>query len=184
MPLTHDPSPTHAQDASLAGLVGVTLVVLFIPLQMTLYNRWRRTHQNRYQPEQRFALILPLAFLMPIAMLWAAFTSGPQYSAWSQIIANVVVAFVASALYLAQINYITDTYTDIAGAALAAWLVPAFVIQAVLAQTTSLYYVHLELKWGLAITGFISLGFVLPGVFVIYFLGPKIRGFGKLGRQF
>lgn len=154
----------------------------FIPIQTYFYAQDRKKHGiNR--PEARFLTSLATVWLFPITLFWFAFTSNGNYSIWSPIIAGAVLGFCDPLLWLSMLNYITDSYPNVAASAIAAFLIPSFVIAAGMAHLGVVMFDNLSTTWAVATVGFISL--TLCGlIYVVFFFGAKIRSRSKLARTF
>lgn len=69
---------------------------------------------------------------------------------------------------------IIDSYPDVAASAIAAFMVPSFVLAAALSHLGILMIDNMTVKWAMAVIGFVSFG--LCGlVYILYFFGAKIR---------
>lgn len=111
-------------------VVGVVIMfVVFAPLQTWAYSRDRLKH-GRGRPEARFLLSLGLVWLFPISLFWFAFTSNGKTSFWSPVVAGAVLEIGDAFLWLNMLNYITDSYPNVAASAVAAFLIPSFLIAA------------------------------------------------------
>lgn len=75
-----------------------------------------------------------------------------------------------------------DSYPNVAGSAIAAFLIPSFVIAAALCHLGVLMFEKMTVKWAFAVVGFISFG-VVALIYFIYFFGAKIRARSKLARR-
>lgn len=107
----------------------MTITFLFVPVQTYLYKRDKLRH-GYARPEARFITSLVTVWLFPISLLWFAFTSDGSVSYWSPIIAGGVLGFADPLLWLSMLNYITDSYPNVAASAVAAFLIPSFLIAA------------------------------------------------------
>jgi hypothetical protein len=154
----------------------------FVPVQTWFYARDRRMHGHN-RPEARFITSLVTVWLFPIALLWFAFTSDGKTNYWSPIIAGTVLDFADPLLWLSMLNYITDSYPNFAGSAVAAFLIPSFLIAAAMAHLGVLMFENMTTTWAMATIGFISFGLVAL-IYVIYFFGARIRSHSKLARSF
>lgn len=76
-----------------------------------------------------------------------------------------------------------DAYPNVAASAIAAFLIPSFIIAAALAHLGVLMFDNLSTKWAVAIIGFISLG-LCALIYVIFFFGAQIRRRSKLAKSF
>jgi hypothetical protein len=106
------------------------MFVVFAPLQTWAYARDRARRGGHGRPEARFLLSLGLVWLFPISLFWFAFTSNGNTSFWSPVVAGVVLEIGDSFLWLNMLNYITDSYPNVAASAIAAFLIPSFLIAA------------------------------------------------------
>jgi len=71
----------------------------------------------------------------------------------------------------------------VAASAIAAFLIPSFVIAAALAHLGVLMFEHMSTKWAMTTIGFISFG-LCALIYIIFFFGGKIRSHSKLARRF
>jgi hypothetical protein len=120
-------------DADLTYLnfvVGVTLMFMFIPVQTWLFKRDRLKNGGVGRPEARFLTSLVTVWGFPISLLWFAFTCDGNTSFWSPVVAGTLLGFCDPLLWLGMLNYIADAYTNVAASAVAAFLIPSFVIAA------------------------------------------------------
>lgn len=107
-------------------VVGVCVLFAFMPFQTWLYKRDRKRNGGIGRPEARFLTSLLFVWGFPISLFWLAFTSTGNVSYWSPIVAGGLLGFCDPLLYLAMLSYITDTYTNVAASAIAAFLIPSF----------------------------------------------------------
>ncbi|KAF4630371.1 hypothetical protein G7Y89_g7769 [Cudoniella acicularis] len=163
-------------------VVGVLVMFCFIPVQTYFYGR-DRVKYGTNRPEARFLTSLVFVWLFPITLLWFAFTSDGNVSYWSPVVAGGVLGFADPLLWLSMLNYITDAYPNVAASAIAAFLIPSFVMAAALAHLGVLMFDNMSTKWAMAIIGFISFG-LCALIYIIFFFGAKIRARSKLARQF
>ena len=82
-----------------------------------------------------------------------------------------------------MLNYITDAYPNVAASAIAAFLIPSFLIAAGFAHVGIVLFNNLGTTWAVATLAFISLGIVAL-INVVYFFGAKLRSWSKLARKF
>ena len=163
-------------------VVGVTVMFLFMPFQTYLYKK-DRLKRGGNRPEARFLTSLVTVWLFPISLFWFAFTSSGNTSFWSCVVAGGVLGFADPLLYLSMLNYITDSYPNVAASAVAAFLIPSFIIAAAFAHIGLILFNNLSSTWAVATLAFISLGLVAL-VYVLYFFGPVMRKRSKLARSF
>ncbi|KAI2607438.1 MFS general substrate transporter [Hypoxylon fragiforme] len=167
-------------DADLTYLnfvVSVTIMFAFVPVQTWFYTRDRKRNGGVGRPEARFLTSLVFVWGFPISLLWFAFTCDGSVSFWSPLIAGGVLGFCDPLLWLGMLNYIADSYTNVAASAIAAFLIPSFLIAAGIVM-----FRNMGARWAMATLGFISFGLV-GLVYVLYFFGAQIRARSKLARK-
>ncbi|GME45236.1 vitamin b6 transporter bsu1 [Neofusicoccum parvum] len=163
-------------------VVGVTVMFLFLPVQTYFYKR-DRERRGAGRPEARFITSLVTVWGFPISLFWFAFTSNGKTSFWSPVVAGGVLGFSDPLLYLSMLNYITDSYPNVAASAIAAFLIPSFTLAAAFAHLGLVMFENLGTTWAMACLAFISLGIVAL-VYLLYFFGPWLRRQSKLARSF
>jgi hypothetical protein len=114
-------------------VVGVLVMFMFVPVQTWFYTRDRKKHGHG-RPEARFITSLATVWLFPVSLLWFAFTCDGNTSFWSPVVAGGVLGFCDPLLWLSMLNYVTDSYPNFAGSAIAAFLIPSFLIAGALAH--------------------------------------------------
>jgi MFS family permease len=177
------PSYVNASLTYLNFAVGVTVTFLFMPVQTYLYARDRRLHGGRNRPEARFLTSLATVWLFPISLFWFAFTSNGHTSFWSPVVAGGVLGFADPLLYQSMLSYITDAYPNYAASAIAAFLIPSFILAAAFAHIGIVMFANLGTTWAVATIAFVSLG-IVGLVYGLYFGGPWLRSKSRLARTF
>jgi len=177
-------------DADLTFLcVGAGVIIMFIsllPLQTRLVKRDRQNNGGKIRPESRFLLSLVTVWGFPICIFWFAWTSAPglgHTSYWSPICAGTVLGAVNPLLWLGILNYITDSYPNLAGSAIAASLIPSFLVAAGCAHLGIYMFQGLSIKVAVSILGGVSFGVVIL-VYILYFFGPALRAGSRYARKF
>ena len=102
----------------------------FVPVQTWFYHRDRQRNGGVGRPEARFITSLVGVWGFPVSLLWFAFTCDGNVSFWSPVVAGGLLGVVDPLLWLSMLNYIADTYTNVAASAIAAFLIPSFVFAA------------------------------------------------------
>ncbi|KAI1379357.1 MFS general substrate transporter [Hypoxylon crocopeplum] len=163
-------------------VVSVTVMFAFVPVQTWFYTRDRKKNGGVGRPEARFLTSLLFVWGFPISLLWFAFTCDGSVSFWSPVVAGGLLGFCDPLLWLSMLNYIADSYTNVAASAIAAFLIPSFLIAAACCHIGIVMFENMGAKWAMATLGFISFGLVAL-VYVLYFFGARIRGWSKLARK-
>ncbi|EPY53090.1 membrane transporter [Schizosaccharomyces cryophilus OY26] len=169
----------HANETFLNFLVGVTIVVMMQPIQDWLYRRDKKRNGGVDRPEARFLISLVTVWFFPLGLFWFAFTSSGNISWVSPLIAGGVIAVGDPQLWLAMLNYVTDSYPSVAGSAVAAFTLPSFTLAAVLVHLGAIMFENMTTTWAMATLGFISLSLVLL-IYIIYFFGHILRKHSRL----
>lgn len=175
-------SEVSADLTYLNFVVGVLVMFCCVPIQTYLFTKDRKKNGTN-RPEARFLMSLVTVWLFPITLFWFAFTSNGKTSYWSPIVAGGVLGFADPLLWLSMLNYITDSYPNVAGSAIAAFLIPSFIMAAALAHLGVLMFVSLSTTWAVATVAFISLT-LCALIYFVYFFGARIRSRSKLARRF
>lgn len=160
----------------------VAIMFCIVPIQTYLYKQDRLKHGTN-RPEARFLTSLVGVWGFPISLLWFGFTSDGNTSFWSPVIAGGLLAVCDPLLWLAMLNYLTDSYPNVAASAVAAFLIPSFLIAAGCAHAGIALFENLSTQWAMATLGFISFGLVAL-VYILYFFGPTLRAWSRLARKF
>lgn len=160
-------------------VTGVAITFCFVPFQTYLYKKDKAKRGGKGRPEARFLTSLVTVWLFPASLFWFAFTSTGNVSYWSPIIAGGVLGFADPLLWLSMLNYITDSYPNVAASAIAAFLIPSFLIAAAMCHAGVAMFENLSTEWAFATLGFISIGVVVL-VYVVFFFGARLRGLSKL----
>ncbi|KAF1350249.1 major facilitator superfamily domain-containing protein [Delphinella strobiligena] len=163
-------------------VVGVICMFCFIPVQTWFFRRDRERNGGVVRPEARFITSLVFVWGFPISLLWFAFTSDGTVSYWSPIVAGGFLGFCDPLLWLSMLNYITDSYPNVAASAIAAFLIPSFFIATALCHAGVAMFDNMSTKWAFATLGFISFGIVAL-IYVVYFFGAAIRKRSTLARS-
>ena len=155
---------------------------LFVPVQTYFFRKDRIKH-GKHRPEARFLTSLVTVWLFPITLFWFAFTSNGKTSYWSPIVAGGVLGFCDPLLWLGMLNYLGDTYSNVAGSAVAAFLIPSFLIAAAMCHAGVAMFENMGSTWAFATLAFISLTLVAL-VYILYFFGPILRRRSKLANVY
>ncbi|KAI0012998.1 MFS general substrate transporter [Xylariaceae sp. FL0662B] len=171
-------------DADLTYLnfvVAIVIMFAFVPVQTWFFKRDRERH-GVGRPEARFLTSLVFVWGFPISLLWFAFTCDGSVSFWSPVVAGGLLGFCDTLLWLSMLNYIADSYTNVAASAIAAFLIPSFLIAAACCHIGIVMFDNLGAKWAMAVLGFISFSLVAL-VYILYFFGARLRAWSQLARK-
>jgi hypothetical protein len=117
------------------------------PVQDWLYRRDAAKRGGRTRPEARFLTSLVTVWGFPISLFWFAFTSNGSVSWVSPLFAGGLLGIVDPMLWLAMLNYITDSYPSVAASAIAAFSLPSFTIAACLVHAGIAMFDNMTTTW-------------------------------------
>jgi len=189
-------------DADLTYLnfvVGVLIMFAYQPVQDWLYRRDAAKRGGRTRPEARFLTSLVTVWLFPISLFWFAFTSDGSVSWVSPLFAGMFLGICDPMVWLAMLNYITDSYPSVAASAIAAFSLPSFTIAAALVHAGIDMFENMTTTWAVtnpiifdekrmlisnqvATLAFVSILLVFL-VYVLYFFGPWLRKRSPIARD-
>lgn len=164
------------------GVGVVVMFIFFVPVQTWLTRRDRVKTGGVVRPEARFLISLVTVWGFPISLFWFAWTSYGNTSYWSCVVAGGVLGVADPLLWLGMISYVTDVYPTVMGSAIAAFLIPSFLIAAALAHAGVAMFNNLSTQVAMSILGGVSAPVVVL-VYVIYFFGPALRARSKYARK-
>lgn len=81
-----------------------------------------------------------------------------------------------------QLTLCLDSYPSVAASAIAAFLIPSFLIAVGLCHAGVAMFDNMSTKWAFATLGFISFGIVAL-IYVVFFFGAAIRKRSTLARR-
>ncbi|KAL7416317.1 major facilitator superfamily domain-containing protein [Mrakia frigida] len=129
-------------------------------------------------PELRLEAALIGAPLLPIAVLWLAFTSYPSIHWAVPMMSGLLLGASLILIFLPLMNYIVDTYLYAAATALAASTVVRSLAGAGFPLFASQMYAALNPRFAGLLLGLVC-AVLMPIPFVFLKLGPKIRARSK-----
>jgi hypothetical protein len=117
------------------------------PIQDWLYRRDAAKRGGKSRPEARFLTSLVTVWFFPISLFWFAFTSNGSVSWVSPLFAGGLLGVGDPMLWLAMLNYITDSYPTVAASAIAAFSLPSFTIAAALVHAGIAMFDNMSTTW-------------------------------------
>ncbi|MCJ1350205.1 MAG: hypothetical protein MMC33_000186 [Icmadophila ericetorum] len=133
---------------------------------------------DRLPPEFRLWIGVIGASFIPISMFWMGWTSYPEISYWSPIIANILFGFGILGVFISSYFYIIECYANYAANALASVTLLRYVAAGGMVEASIPMYENLGVHWTLTILGAIS-ALLVPVPFIFYACGVKIRAKSK-----
>ncbi|PIG89437.1 hypothetical protein AARAC_009871 [Aspergillus arachidicola] len=159
-------------------LVGAFLVSLLAPLVYSwTRNEYSQTGQIRPEARLWYAM-LGGAPAVPIGLFWMGWTTNPQISIWSPLVASALIGFGMTTIFISAYLYIIDSYSVYSPSALAFMSFTRYLVSGGVMIAGGTIYERYGVPYTLSVLGAISaLMAVIPYLF--YFYGPAIRRMSK-----
>jgi MFS family permease len=159
----------------LALSVGAFVATIINPLQDRAYLRSaRKSKDGKPIPEARLYSAIPGSLLFTVGLFWYGWCSY-RYLHW--ILPTIGIALVGLgiySIYLAVVNYLTDSYEKYAASALSAASLGRNTFGAFLPLASPALYNNLGFQWASSLLGFIGLVLTLAPI-VLFWKGEEIR---------
>lgn len=161
----------------LAISVGAIIGTIANPIQDMLYLRSARRNKERLGrpiPEARLYFAIPGSLLFTAGLFWYGWSSY-SYVPW--IVPTLGIGCVGLgifSIYLAVVNYLSDSYEKYAASALSAASLGRNTFGAFLPLASQKMYEELGYQWASSLLGFIGLVLSLAPVYILW-KGPEIR---------
>lgn len=173
---TYGLSPT-AEGLCWIGLdVGFVLALcLVLPFIYRDYKgKCERAGSLRVEPEQRLWFAIIGAPLLPIALLFMAWTSYGKVSYWCSIVGSALVGFSVQCIYASTYQYIIDAYEAQAASALVGVTFTSYAVSGGMIPVSVVMYRAIDVHWTLTILGVVA-ALLTPIPFVFYRYGADAR---------
>ncbi|KAJ5774466.1 hypothetical protein N7457_009362 [Penicillium paradoxum] len=166
--------------------VGILLSAAVVPLSMWLMrreiHRSRARGQSRPDPEITLYMGMFGAPAVPISLFWMGWTSRPEISHWSPLIASVLFGFGTLCIFISAYQYVADAFELHVASALSSLQVLRLVSAGVMAIVAEIMYHALGIGRTLTLLGGLSLLF-LPMPYLLYWKGYKVRKWSRYARS-
>lgn len=175
---TYNISQGLSNTIFLGILVGVWLTCPFLPwIYKQTVKAQREAESNghtQFDPELRLLYAMLGAPVMPISLLWMAWTSYPSISIWSPILASAAFGFAANMIFITSYLYLIDAYETYAASALVFSTLSRYLCAGSMAVVAIPFYKNVGHHWTVTILAGFSL-LLAPIPFVFYRYGHIIR---------
>ncbi|KAF2460448.1 MFS multidrug transporter [Lineolata rhizophorae] len=173
---------TYHESMGIGGLNYISLGLGFFfgaqiggRLNDRIYRKLKKRNNNETRPEYRAPAMVPGAILVPIGLFWYGWSAQANVH-W--IMPNIgACLFAAGSIFGFQciMSYLVDAYTRYAASAIGS----ATVLRSLCGFGFPLFapymYEALGNGWGNSLLGFISIALGIPGPFVLWKYGQKLR---------
>lgn len=175
----------HGTSPGITGTCFVGILVGLFIASALVWPVWKLTKRDldralaagkdRLPPESRlWTAMLGGSLAIPISLFWMAWTSYPDISIWSPLIASALFGFGILAVFITSYQYIIDSYEVYSASALAFVTLIRYVAAGGMVVVGIPFYENLGVHYTLTILACISAAVApLPYLFWIY--GPAIR---------
>ncbi|GES61322.1 major facilitator superfamily domain, general substrate transporter [Aspergillus terreus] len=159
-------------------LIGVLLVSCIVPVVYSWTCREYRS-TSRIRPETRlWYAMLGGAPAVPVSLFWMGWTSYPNISIWSPLVASVLFGFGTTTIFIVAYMYIIDSYGVYSASALGFVVFSRYLVAGGITVAGAPIYRSIGVQYTLTILGAISAVMaVIP--YMLYIYGPSIRKFSK-----
>jgi len=175
---------TYSLSQGLTGLafLGIALGLCFATLLVPLIYTWAKRDLARIKaagghalpPEFRLWFAMFGAPAVPISLFWMGWTTAPDISPWSPLVASVLFGYGILCVFISSYQYIIDSYEFFAASALASVTLIRYVAAGAMVEVGIPFYERLGVHWTLTILGAISAVCVpVPYLFFVY--GTRLR---------
>lgn len=156
-------------------MIGMLASVLYnLVIDNKRYLKAVDKHNGFAPPEARLPPCQIAAIVIPIGLIWFAWTNYPTLPWAASVAAGIPFGFGMVLVFLGIMNYLIDAYTIFAASVLAANGVIRSVFGAVFPLFTVQMYDNLGIHWASMIPAFLALA-CLPFPFLFYKYGAAIR---------
>ncbi|EKD19991.1 uncharacterized protein L3040_002331 [Drepanopeziza brunnea f. sp. 'multigermtubi'] len=153
----------------LALSVGALVATLISPIQDHLYLESAKKSKNgKTIPESRLYSSVPGSLLFTADIFWYGWANYPHVHWMVPTIGIVLVGLGIFSIYLAVVNYLTDSYEKYAAFALSAASLGRNVSGAFLPLASPALYTNLGFQWGSNLLGCVALALSLGPVYLIW----------------
>ncbi|KAI9804423.1 MAG: hypothetical protein M1825_001322 [Sarcosagium campestre] len=184
-PLSYHDARGWATNGATLPLLSVVVGVLLGGTFIGVLTETRYAHKlHRYGsvvPEERLIVMIVGGALLPLSLVWYAWTSNPHIMWVPQVLSGVPFGFALLCVFLQGYNYIADVYADHAESALAANMAVRSLFGAAFPLFATQMYAALGTPWATTLLALLALVMTpIPILLLIY--GKRVRGFSKYGR--
>ncbi|CAL3966404.1 unnamed protein product [Diplocarpon coronariae] len=159
----------------LALSIGAVVATLINPIQDHMYlTSARRSKTGKPIPESRLYSSVPGSLLFTAGIFWYGWAIYPDVLWIVPTLGIGLVGLGIFSIYLAVVNYLTDSYEKYAASALSAASLGRNAFGAFLPLASPALYTNLGFHWASSLLAFVALGLTLAPVILIW-KGDEIR---------
>jgi MFS family permease len=162
----------------LAYLVGIFFGAAINLFNQRFYIKRFKANNNRAVPEARLPPMMLGSVMFAAGMFVFGWTS-PAHIHWiGPIIGAVMMGFGFFTIFQAALNYLIDTFQNVAASAVAANTFLRSVFAGAFPLFTTAMFHNMGVPWAASVLGFISVA-LIPIPYLFYIYGKRIRARGK-----
>ncbi|BCS13715.1 hypothetical protein ALUC_60271S [Aspergillus luchuensis] len=156
-------------------LVGIFPVIGVVPVVYSWTAKAYARDNSTIAPEMRlWYTMLGGAVAVPISLFWMGWTSNPNISIWSPLVASVVFGYGITTIFIVAYMYLIDSYDAYSASALGFLVFTRYVVAGGVTVAGGPIYEALGVQYTLTILGSISAVMAMVP-YLLYFYGPIIR---------
>ncbi|PYI11993.1 MFS general substrate transporter [Aspergillus sclerotiicarbonarius CBS 121057] len=161
-------------------LLGILLVSCVVPVVYSWTAKaYTRNNSFTLAPEIRlWYAMLGGAPAVPISLFWMGWTSNPEISIWSPLVASVFFGYGITTIFIVSYMYLIDSYDTYAASALGFLVFTRYAVAGGVTVAGGPIYRAIGVQYTLTILGSISAVMaVVP--YLLYIYGPRLRKISK-----
>lgn len=156
------------------GLGGLTSVLFLVPRIDDVYNKLTARNKGVALPEYRLPLTNIGSVLVPVSLLWFAWTVSFRLH-WLIPVSALYFYGIGQVMVINTVqNYFIDSFSKYAASAIAAGSVLRSVLGGVTPLFASMMFEKIGYGWGTSVFGFIAI-LIAPSPIVLYYYGSRLR---------
>lgn len=162
----------------IALFIGVVLACAIIGIFSKTWYAKRLIATGKLNPEDRLPTMIAGSLILPVGLLWFAWSSHPSTHWSAQVISGVFIGLGIILIFMSGVVYMVDVYLLNANSAIA---INTFIRSAVAAGFplfSTYLYVGLGVDWATSLLAFVCV-LLIPFPIVFWVYGQKIRGWSK-----
>ena len=158
----------------LSILTSVVVSAFGVALYSKRYYRPRLLARGSVLPEDRLPLVMLGSIILPIGLLFFAWTSSRKISPVPQIVAGFFIGSGIMLIFTNSVAFLVDIYLQSAASAMAASTIVRSLVAAGFPLAAPHMYKSLGTAWATSVLGFLCV-LAIPAPFLFYKYGRKLR---------
>jgi hypothetical protein len=162
----------------LSILIGILFASLVNIYNQSYYLRRFKANGGHAVPEARLPPMMLGSFFFSGGLFIFAWTSAPKYPWYASCLGVVAMGFGFFTIFQAALNYLVDTFLQVAASAIAANTFLRSILAAAFPLFANPMFHNLGTPWATSTLAFISVA-MIPIPYLFFIFGERIRARGK-----